>query len=190
MSENNKWKIYTRGGDKGQTSLLGGSRVPKYHEKIEAYGTLDELNAFIGLLRDQKEVEESTQQFLYEVQEKVFAAESFVAADSPHHLSGIPEIEDEDIAKLEEAIDGMNHELPELNNFILPGGHPAVSYAHVARTVCRRAERLVIKAGENHPVDEKIIRYLNRLSDYFFVLGRFLAHAFQVAEDKWTPRKV
>lgn len=190
MSNNKEWKIYTRQGDKGETSLLGGSRVPKYHNKIEAYGTLDELNAFIGLLRDQKEVEADMQEFLYEVQEKIFAAESLVAADSEDNLHELPEINEEDISKLEKAIDEMNLDLPELKNFILPGGHPVVSYAHVARTVCRRAERLVIRTGEEYPVDEKIIRYLNRLSDFFFVLGRYFSHTFDIPEDKWTPGKV
>lgn len=189
MAENKDWKIYTKGGDKGKTSLLGGSRVSKYHEKIQAYGTLDELNSFIGLLRDQEGICEETQKFLFDIQEKIFAAESLVAVDSAELIAELPKIKTEDTEKLEQAIDRMNEHLPELRNFILPGGHPAVSWAHVARTVCRRAERHVLQANDIYPVDEQIIVYLNRLSDYFFVLARKLAHNNGIPEDKWAPSK-
>lgn len=181
-------KIYTKQGDKGQTSLLGGSRVSKYHEKIQAYGTLDELNAFIGLLRDQPGICEETEQFLFDIQKKIFAAESIVAVDNEQLKEQLPEITQQDTKKLEIAIDTMNEELADLKNFILPGGHLSVSYAHVARTVCRRAERLVLQANDSYAVDHQIIIYLNRLSDYFFVLGRFLAMKNDVPENKWSKK--
>ena len=186
MADNNEWKIYTKQGDKGKTSLLGGTRVSKYHEKIEAYGTLDELNSFIGLLRDQEDICHETEKFLYDIQKKVFAAESMVAVDSEELLSQLPKVTPQDTSALEHAIDEMNKILPELKNFILPGGNQAVSYAHVARTVCSRAERHVLQANDIYPVDENIIIYLNRLSDYFFVLARYLVHKLGIAEDKWS----
>ncbi|MGM0611977.1 MAG: cob(I)yrinic acid a,c-diamide adenosyltransferase [Bacteroidota bacterium] len=181
----NNFKIYTKQGDKGKTSLLGGSRVSKYHEKIEAYGTLDELNAFIGLLRDQEGICESTRTFLHEIQEKVFAAESIIASDSEELLANLPNVDTTDTKKLEDAIDKMNEELPELQNFIIPGGHKAASHAHVARTVCRRAERKVLQASDIYPVNDEIIQYLNRLSDYFFVLARYFTHNNEITEEKW-----
>ncbi|MFO8086485.1 MAG: cob(I)yrinic acid a,c-diamide adenosyltransferase [Bacteroidales bacterium] len=179
-------KIYTKQGDKGNTSLLGGTRVSKFHEKIQAYGTLDELNAFIGLLRDQTGICEETKQFLFDIQKKIFAAESIVAVDDDQLKEQLPKITQQDTEKLEKAIDAMNDELADLKNFILPGGHLTVSYAHVARTVCRRAERLVLKANDSYPLDHQIIIYLNRLSDYFFVLARFLAMKNDVPENKWS----
>ena len=183
--KNKDFKIYTKQGDEGKTSLLGGSRVSKYHEKIEAYGTLDELNAFIGLLRDQDGICDKTREFLYEIQEKVFASESIIATDSEELLENLPKVDENDIKKLEEAIDNMNNKLPELQNFIIPGGHKAVSHAHVARTVCRRAERQVLQANDIYPVNGHIIQYLNRLSDYIFVLARYLAQNNDVTEKKW-----
>lgn len=186
MGSQNEWKIYTRLGDKGKTSLLGGTQVPKYHEKIEAYGTLDELNSFIGMLRDRQGVCENTRIFLYHIQQQIFAAESLLAADSEDLKAELPRVTQAETSSLEKAIDDMNAELPELKNFIIPGGHPAISAAHIARTVCRRAERKILIANDIHPIDPNIVMFLNRLSDYFFVLARYLAYQLKIPENKWT----
>ena len=180
-------KIYTRGGDTGETSLLGGKRVPKHHAKIEAYGTADELNAFIGLLRDQ-DISSYYKRILLDIQERVFVAESLLASDEGSEGFQLPQLNEQDITNLEQEIDSMNHYLPILSNFILPGGHPAISYAHVCRVVCRRAERIIIKLQEDSPVDDIIIRYFNRLSDYFFVLARKIAFDQGEADILWQPR--
>ncbi|MCD4683521.1 MAG: cob(I)yrinic acid a,c-diamide adenosyltransferase [Bacteroidales bacterium] len=181
-------KIYTKGGDKGETSLLGGTRVPKYHERIDAYGTVDELNSFVGLLRDLNS-NDHYRMILLDIQKKLFIAESHLASDKAENVAKLPILSDEDISILENEIDKMNKELPELRSFILPGGHPVVSYCHIARTICRRAERLTIKIGEKYEIDELIVKYLNRLSDYFFVLARRLAKDFKVEDVIWKPFK-
>jgi cob(I)alamin adenosyltransferase len=186
MSDHNK--IYTKGGDKGKTSLLGGTRVPKYHDRIEAYGTLDELNSFIGLLRDQP-MAIHYKNTLLEIQDKIFIAESLLAADKQENLDQLPSFSEKDILNLEEEIDSMNVGLPELKSFILPGGHPTISYCHISRTICRRAERLVIRLSKKYQIDVLIIKYLNRLSDYFFVLGRRFTHDLNVEEVLWKVRK-
>lgn len=181
-------KIYTRTGDKGQTSLIGGTRVPKYHDRIEAYGTLDELNSFLGLIRDQ-DIGEHYKKVLSEIQEKVFIMESALAKDPEKDIEKtLPKIYDKDIEFLEDEIDSMNSELEELQSFILPGGHTVVSYCHITRCVCRRAERLIIKLAENDPVEESILKYLNRLSDYLFVLGRKLGKDLNIDETLWKAR--
>lgn len=182
------WKIYTKTGDKGQTSLLGGKRVPKYHIRIEAYGTIDEVNSFVGLLRDQ-EISLHYKNILFEIQDRLFTAESLIAADKGSEGFQLPLLTENDIVLLEQEIDKMNESLPVLTNFILPGGHPSVSYAHVCRTLTRRAERLIIKLAEKHQVDEIIIRYFNRLSDYFFVLARKIAFDLGVPDQVWKARK-
>jgi cob(I)alamin adenosyltransferase len=182
------WKIYTKTGDKGQTSLLGGLRVPKHHLRIEAYGTIDELNSFVGLLHDQ-EIDPHYKGILFEVQDRLFTAESLIAADKGSEGYNLPLLNEQDILLLEKEIDKMNELLPPLANFILPGGHPVVSLAHVCRTVCRRAERIITRLSEDTAVDEIIIRYFNRLSDYFFVLARKLAKDQGVADQLWKPRK-
>ncbi len=182
------WKIYTKTGDKGETSLLGGKRVPKYHLRIEAYGTIDELNSFVGLLRDQ-DVATHYKDILFEIQDRLFTAESLIAADKGSEGYKLPELSEVDISLLESEIDQMNDALPPLGNFILPGGHPSVSLAHVCRTVCRRAERIIIHLAVDNPVDELIIRYFNRLSDYFFVLARKLALDNGVPDQVWKARK-
>lgn len=182
------WKIYTKTGDKGETSLLGGKRVPKYHIKIEAYGTADELNAFIGLLRDQ-DIDAHDKDVLLIIQEHVFTAESLLARDEGGEAFRLPDLKEQDIDLLEKEIDHMNSLLKPLSNFILPGGHPAVSYAHVCRVVCRRAERIIIMLAEENQVDEIIIRYFNRLSDYFFVLARKIAHDHGVDDVLWQPAR-
>jgi cob(I)alamin adenosyltransferase len=184
---NKDWKIYTKTGDKGETSLIGGTRVPKYHERIEAYGTLDELNSFLGLLSDQP-VGNHYKEILLTVQDRIFTIESLLAVDPEIKPDDpLPQLHEEDVRLLENEIDKMNEYLPPLSSFILPGGHTTVSYAHVARCVCRRAERLVIKLSTSSPVDFMLIRYLNRLSDYLFVLARKLAYDMNVAEKAWKP---
>lgn len=185
-----EYKIYTKTGDKGQTSLIGGTRVPKYHDRIEAYGTLDELNSFIGLLRDQP-VSDEIKKLLIEVQDRIFTAESLLAADPSTEIKSLPKLVEDDILLLEHQIDKMNETLPELKSFILPGGHPTVSYCHICRTVCRRAERLTIKLIEKNPdtlQGEMVVKYLNRLSDYLFVLARKMSQDLKVDETLWNAR--
>ncbi len=184
----NEWKIYTRGGDQGSTSLLGGRRVPKHHLKIEAYGTADELNAFIGLLRDQ-DINSHYKHVLLEIQDRVFTAESILACDEGCKPENLPDIHADDILMLENEIDEMNESLTELKHFILPGGHPAVSYAHVCRCVCRRTERIITHLSEKDKVEELIIKYFNRLSDYFFVLARKVGYDLGIADIEWHAKK-
>jgi len=180
-------KIYTKGGDLGETSLLNGTRVSKSHDRVEAYGTMDELNAFIGALRDHLEIDHY-RKVLLRIQENLFTAEALVAADPEKKAEGLPELDEEEILLLEKEIDIMTSELPVLKNFILPGGDPHVSRCHVARTVCRRAERAVIRLQRDSSVSPVTVRYLNRLSDYLFVLARRLGKEFNAEEITW-PRK-
>lgn len=180
-------KIYTKTGDKGTTALIGGTRVPKYHIRIESYGTVDELNSWIGLIRDQ-DIAEHDRDILKQIQDRLFTAGASLAADPEKSKMVIPDLHTQDIELLEQEIDRMNLELPELRHFILPGGSNAVSYCHIARCVCRRAERITVHLAEESPVEEKVIIYLNRLSDYLFTLGRLVAHRQQVPENKWLPR--
>ena len=182
----NPYKIYTKGGDKGKTSLLGGTRVPKYDDRINAYGTLDELNSFLGLVRDFN-ISSHYKQVIIDIQNFIFTAEAHLASDSPENIKKLPSLKEEQVALLEQEIDAMNDQLPELKSFILPGGHPVVSYCHISRTICRRAERLVIKLADDYTVDEVIIRFLNRLSDYLFVLARKLSKDFGADEIPWKP---
>jgi cob(I)alamin adenosyltransferase len=180
-------KIYTKTGDKGQTSLIGGTRVPKHHLRIESYGTVDELNSYIGLIRDQQ-VSEHQQDLLKEVQDRLFTIGSALASDPEKSKMKIPDLHQEDIELLEKEIDTMTADLPELRHFILPGGSNAVSFCHLARCVCRRAERICVHLSEDSFVDEKVMVYLNRLSDYLFVLSRKLCFDNQMEENKWIPR--
>lgn len=181
-------KIYTKTGDKGTTALLGGKRVPKSHLRIEAYGTVDELNSYVGLLRDQ-EVNASRKELLKEIQDRLFTIGSSLAAAPGKDKVVKPDLKPEDIGLLEKSMDEMDEELPLLTSFILPGGHQSVSFAHLARCVCRRAERVVIALDHEEPVEELVKIYLNRLSDFFFVLGRKMAHELEAEEVKWEPRK-
>ena len=180
-------KIYTKTGDKGLTSLIGGTRVPKSSLRIESYGTVDELNAHIGLVRDQ-DVNAARRPLLKEIQDRLFTIGSALAADPEKSRMKLPDLHAADVTLLEDEMDRMNLELPELRAFILPGGHPAVSHAHVARCVCRRAERLAIHLGEESFVADLVVVYLNRLSDYLFVLGRAMAHDLGVEEVTWQAR--
>ncbi len=180
-------KIYTKTGDKGTTALIGGTRVPKYHEKIEAYGTVDELNSFTGLIRDQ-DIDEHSKKVLFEIQNVLFVLGGLLAKDDSDGTKSLPVLKESDVELLENEMDKMNELLPPLKSFILPGGHTVVSYCHIARTVCRRAERLVIKLSVNYEVNPLEIKYLNRLSDYFFVLARKLSYDMNVSENLWNPR--
>ncbi len=182
-----EWKIYTKTGDKGRTTLIGGTRVPKYDIRIEAYGTVDELNAFIGLLRD-REIDTHSKEILLEIQERLFTLESSLAQDGKQLKVDLPVLHTDDVELLEKEIDDMNEQLPPLTAFVLPGGHPVVSYCHIARTVCRRAERLTLRMNEKFPVDSLNIQYLNRLSDYLFVLARKLSKDLKAPESLWKPR--
>ncbi|MEZ5174400.1 MAG: cob(I)yrinic acid a,c-diamide adenosyltransferase [Bacteroidia bacterium] len=180
-------KIYTKTGDTGKTGLLGGSRVPKHHLRIESYGTLDELNSFLGLLRDQGLQPDATSQIL-EIQDRLFTLGSLLASEPGKSKVKIPLIDENDVLFLEKAIDSMNEELPEMRNFILPGGHQAVSVCHIARCVCRRAERIIVHLSEESEVPAVVLEYMNRLSDYLFVLSRKLTKDFSANETPWKPR--
>lgn len=182
-------KIYTKTGDKGTTSLIGGTKVSKSHLRIEAYGTVDELNSWIGLCRDLV-TEEAGQKTLQEIQDRLFTIGSSLACDPEKEPKmKIPDLKEEDIVGLEKEIDRMNEELPEMKNFILPGGHPTVSYLHIARCVCRRAERCCVRLQEeNSGVDPIIIKYLNRLSDHLFVLARYTGYRLHAIEIAWKAR--
>jgi cob(I)alamin adenosyltransferase len=181
------FKIYTKTGDKGETSLIGGVRVPKYHLRIESYGTVDELNSYIGLVKDMI-TDEHAKEVLYEIQDRLFTIGSVLASDPEKSKMKIPDLHETDVELLEKEMDVMDENLPELRSFILPGGHPAVSTAHVARCICRRAERLVVHLSNESQVPEIIAVYLNRLSDYLFVLSRKIATDFNVDEIPWRPR--
>lgn len=181
------FKIYTKTGDKGETSLIGGVRVPKYHLRIESYGTVDELNSYIGLVKDMI-TDANAKEELYEIQDRLFTIGSVLASDPEKSKMKIPDLHETDVELLEKEMDAMDENLPELRSFILPGGHPAVSTAHVARCICRRAERLVVHLSNESQVPEIIAVYLNRLSDYLFVLSRKIATDFNVDEIPWRPR--
>lgn len=181
-------KIYTKTGDTGKTSLVEGTRISKGHDRIEAYGTVDELNSFIGLLADQ-EVNKHRYSLLKSIQDNLFVIGANLASDPEKRANRIPPVKDEDVILLENAMDEMDESLPELRHFVLPGGHVSVSLAHVARTVCRRAERCVIRLTETDEVPELVITYLNRLSDFFFVLGRKICQELEIEEVKWLPGK-
>lgn len=181
------FKIYTKTGDKGQTSLIGGTRVPKHHIRIEAYGTVDELNSYIGLIRDQQ-IDEHIKKMLIEIQDRLFTIGSSLASDPEKSKMKIPDLKEEDIALLEQEMDKMNDVLPEMRSFVLPGGHTTVSFCHIARCVCRRAERLTIHLSEDSYVADLVIKYLNRLSDYLFMLSRKLSQDLNATEIPWKPR--
>jgi len=182
-------KIYTKTGDQGKTSLIGGTKVPKSHIRIETYGTVDELNSYIGLVGDHIE-HDHTRTILREIQDRLFTVGSSLACDPDKEpLMKIPDLKESDITLLEKEIDTMNEVLPPMKFFVLPGGHVAVSTTHIARCVCRRAERLCVNMQEHDIfVEPTVIKYLNRLSDYLFVLGRYAGHLLHVPEIPWKPR--
>jgi len=182
-------KIYTKTGDLGKTSLIGGTKVSKNNLRIETYGTIDELNSYIGLTSDQLN-DANSKLMLKEIQDRLFTIGSSLACD-PDKVPAmkIPDLKEEDITVLEKEIDKMNDILPEMKSFILPGGHVAVSTTHVARCVCRRTERLCVNMQEHELfVDPLVIKYLNRLSDYLFVLARYTGHLLGVEDVPWKAR--
>lgn len=181
-------KIYTKTGDEGTTALYGGTRVAKSDERVETYGTVDELNAHIGLLRDQA-VNRDRQDLFQEIQETLFVVGAQLAADPNKESMKLPAIEELSVTRLEQSIDTMDEALPEMQFFILPGGHPAVSICHVARCVCRRAERQVVRFAQDERVNPLIVVYLNRLSDWLFVLARTMGQELGVDEIPWKPEK-
>jgi cob(I)alamin adenosyltransferase len=180
-------KIYTKTGDAGTTALFGGKRVSKADLRIDTYGTIDELNSHIGLLRDQP-VNESRQQVLIEIQDRLFTIGSILATAPGNDKVKVPALSDSDLEFLEREIDSMDAALQPMRFFVLPGGHISVSFGHVARTVCRRAERLVIALHAHEPVHALVLKYLNRLSDYLFVLCRKMAAELHAHEVPWKPR--
>jgi len=180
-------KIYTKTGDAGLTSLIGGTRVPKYDLRIECYGTVDELNSYIGMIRDQ-DISTEQKGILKEIQDRLFTIGAALASDPEKSKMKIPDLNLTDIELLEQLMDHMNEVLPELKHFILPGGDQAVSFCHIGRCVCRRAERIAVHLAEQSFVDQKVIIYLNRLSDFLFVLARKLCYDRNLPENKWIPR--
>jgi cob(I)alamin adenosyltransferase len=182
-----KMKIYTKTGDQGLTSLIGGTRVKKSHLRIDTYGTVDELNSYLGLVGDQP-VNAGRQAFLRQIQDRLFTIGASLASDPERSRMKIPDLLESDIEALEKAIDAMDEHIPPLKVFVLPGGHPSVSFCHIARCVCRRAERLAIALQEQSFVEDLVIKYLNRLSDYLFVLSRMMAHELGAEEIPWKPR--
>ena len=182
-------KIYTKTGDTGKTSLIGGTKVSKSHIRIESYGTVDELNSYLGMVIDQL-TDSSSEITLKEIQDRLFTIGSSLACDPDKEpLMKIPDLKESDILLLESEIDKMNEVLPAMRHFILPGGHVAVSTTHIARCVCRRAERICVSMlQEEIFVEPLVIKYLNRLSDYLFVLARYTGHLLQIEEVAWRPR--
>jgi len=180
-------KIYTKTGDKGQTSLIGGTRVPKYDDRVEAYGTIDELNSHLGLIRDLCD-DLQEKELLLLIQDRLFIAASNVASDSAKALAKMPMLQESDIEILEKKIDEMNASLPDLTQFILPGGHILASHTHIARTICRRAERLTLKVQTNEIPNQIVVKYLNRLSDFLFVLARKFANELGNGDVHWKGK--
>ena len=188
-------KIYTKTGDTGTTSLYGGTRVKKYNLRIESYGTVDELNSYIGLIKDQ-EISDTNKNSLLKIQNELFTLGSMLATPPEKETLkngkerlNIPKIDESAVLFLENEIDRMDAALPQMTHFILPGGHQAVSFCHVARCVCRRAERLSVALNDQETINNDIIKYLNRLSDYLFTLARKLSNDLSVDEIKWIPEK-
>jgi cob(I)alamin adenosyltransferase len=187
--------VYTKTGDKGTTALFGGTRVPKHHIRIDSYGTVDELNSYIGLIRDQ-DIDSHSKDTLIKIQDHLFTLGAILATDPEKTILkngkerlNIPKITEEDVNSLEDNIDLMETNIPPMTHFVLPGGHTTVSYCHIARCVCRRAERLASALYEISPFDERALKYLNRLSDYLFVLARKLTYDLGANEVKWIPKK-
>ena len=188
-------KIYTKTGDKGTTGLVGGKRLPKHDLRIECYGTIDELNSYLGLIRDQV-ISKNHKTTLLEIQNHLFVLGSLLATnpkllkdDTERKRFGINFLNPEAITFLETEIDAINRELPPMTHFILPGGHQSVSFCHIARCICRRAERTISKLSIEQPTQPEVLIYLNRLSDFIFVLARKLSKELKVEEIKWIPNK-
>lgn len=189
-------KVYTKTGDKGSTGLFGGTRVPKHHMRIDSYGNIDELNSWLGLIRDQQ-IDKRSQEALVLIQNKLFTVGAILATDpgkaqlkNGKERLNIPKIVATDLTFLENEIDAMEESLPQMTHFILPGGHTTVSYCHIARTICRRAERAISLLHTEETVPETVLSYVNRLSDYLFVLARALSQQLEAYEVKWIPEKL
>lgn len=183
--EPKKPKIYTKTGDHGETSLIGGTRVPKFHPRIEAYGTLDELTSYIGLVRDLIDQPQLSKELLA-IESCLFIAESQLATESDSVINrSLPQITESDLTALEQAIDRMNGQIKPFTSFILPGGHPVASHCHIARCICRRAERIIIQLSTATEVPPLVLAYVNRLSDYLFILARFIMHQHGIPEIEW-----
>jgi cob(I)alamin adenosyltransferase len=180
-------KIYSKTGDKGMTSLKGGKRVPKYHKRIEANGNVDELISYMGLIRSQ-DIEESDKEIIIKIQDRLMTYAAIIATDSDSKKPVYPELKEKDIKMLEQEIDRMEKKLPPLKKFILPGGHTTVSFCHIARTVCRKAERKIVELSSEESVPGFLIKYFNRLSDYLFVLARKTAFNLKLIEIQWTTK--
>ena len=190
--DTHRMKIYTKTGDKGKTALFGGTKVPKHHIRIESYGTVDELNSHLGLVRDQ-DIDKHLKEILTTIQNKLFTVGAILATDpkkatlkSGKERLNIPKIANEDIELLEHEMDNMNEALPPMTHFILPGGHQTVSFCHIARCVCRRAERLAVALNDLEPFQPESLTYLNRLSDFLFVAARW-ANDQGASDVKWVP---
>lgn len=187
MIQKESMKIYTKKGDSGQTSLIGGTRVAKHDLRIESYGTVDELNSYMGLIRDYN-TDPEVKAVILEIQDRLFTIGSHLAADPEKSKMKLPELFKSDVTYLEEQIDKMDLELEPMRSFVLPGGDPIISSTHIARCVCRRAERITVHLAETEKVDELIIQYLNRLSDYLFTLSRKLSKDLRAEEIPWKPK--
>lgn len=182
------FKIYTKTGDKGSTSLIGGTKVSKAHDRIEAYGTVDELNSYIGLCKDVLE-DTHSKNVLQEIQERLFTIGSSLACDPEKETKmSIPDLKEDDCNFLEKEIDKMDEQLPVMKSFILPGGHTSISHLHIARCICRRAERACVRLQETTKVEDIVIKYLNRLSDYLFTLARYAGYLLHIPDIAWRPR--
>tara|TARA_B100000212_G_C27378331_1_gene535738 strand:+ start:1208 stop:1744 length:537 start_codon:yes stop_codon:yes gene_type:complete len=177
-------KIYTKKGDSGHTSLIDGQIVNKHNLSVDAYGTVDELNSFLGLLKDYIK-DETIKDILNNIQPKLFSIGSILASGKNQNMLEKVKIEKKDVKYIESNIDSMNNELPELKNFIIPGGHKISSYSHVCRSICRRAERRISELNNEQSVDPNILSYINRLSDFFFVLSRYLMYSDKIEETRW-----
>ena len=177
-------KIYTKKGDSGHTSLIDGQIVNKHNLSVDAYGTVDELNSFLGLLKDYIK-DETIKDILNNIQPKLFSIGSILASGKNQNMLEKIKIEKKDVKYIEFHIDSMNNELPELKNFIIPGGHKISSYSHVCRSICRRAERRISELNNEQSVDPNILSYINRLSDFFFVLSRYLMYSDKIEETRW-----
>ncbi len=180
-------KVYTKTGDNGTTALFGGARVNKSDLRIDTYGTVDELNSHMGMLRDQP-VNVHRKDIIIEIQDRLFTLGAILATEPGNDKVKVPQLQDTDVSLLEKEMDTMDETLPPMRHFVLPGGHLSVSYCHVARCVCRRAERLVVALNEIAPVDNHVIMYLNRLSDYLFVLSRTISLEVNAEEIPWVPK--
>tara|TARA_B100000900_G_scaffold297151_1_gene255694 strand:+ start:699 stop:1235 length:537 start_codon:yes stop_codon:yes gene_type:complete len=177
-------KIYTKKGDSGHTSLIDGRTVNKHNLSVDTYGTVDELNSFVGLLKDYIK-DETLKDILNNIQSKLFSIGSILASGKNQHILEKVKIEKKDVEYIESHIDSMNNELPELKNFIIPGGHKISSYSHVCRSICRRAERRISELNKEQSVDPNVLSYINRLSDFFFVLSRYLMYSDKIEETRW-----